>query len=87
MQRKPRRKVTVALPHELPQFADDAARQADIGRSRAIGHCLAAIARNDRRLTAEGYHFYAEESVEFAAISARAVAEAISTGVAGEGYG
>jgi len=46
----------------------------------SIGQALAeAQAREQARLAAEGYRFYAEESGEFADASAQAVAEVFTT--------
>lgn len=85
MQSVSTRRITVSLPQDLVDFADDLAHHADISRSQVIGKALAeARARRERRLAEEGYRFYASESIEFAQASALAVAEALPTYVIGE---
>lgn len=80
------RKITISLPQDLVDFADDVAHHSDISRSQVIGKALAeAKARSERRLAEEGYRYYAGESIEFAQASALAVAEAIAVYTIGEG--
>jgi metal-responsive CopG/Arc/MetJ family transcriptional regulator len=81
----PVRKITVSLPSELVDFADDQAAKNNTSRSSVISLILArAKALEEERLAAEGYQFYAQESAEFAGASASAVAEAIGGGKASE---
>ena len=71
------RKITISLPEELVQFADEQAKRTSTSRSRIIGHVLAeARERELRRLAAEGYQFYAKDNALFAEESANAVSEA-----------
>lgn len=73
------RKITVSLPSPLVEFADFLAKQSNTSRSQVIRQALAAAkAREEERLAAEGYRFYAAEATEFAAASGRATAEAIN---------
>jgi metal-responsive CopG/Arc/MetJ family transcriptional regulator len=70
------RKITVSLPSDLVDYADSRAGRDRLSRSQIIGQALAeAQAREQARLAAEGYRFYAGEAIEFAEASARAVAE------------
>jgi len=71
------RKVTISLPVDLLEFADQQAIQRGLSRSRLIAEALAELkAREEAQLAAEGYRFYAEEASDFAASSQGAVAEA-----------
>ena len=71
------RKVTISLPPELVAFADEQARTLHTNRSHVIGMALTAVKESEEaKLAAEGYRFYAGESVEFAEASTGAVAEA-----------
>ena len=71
------RKITIALPDELVDYADRRARRERTSRSQVIGLALGqARARERERLAAEGYRFYAGEAAEFADTAAAAVAEA-----------
>ena len=71
------RKVTVSLPPELLAFADDRARVLHTNRSHVISMALTAVKKSEEaRLAAEGYRFYAQESLEFAEASHQAVTEA-----------
>lgn len=80
------RKITVALPDELVEYADMQAQRGNTSRSQVIGLALAQARARDRvRLAAEGYRFYAGESAEFADASSAAVAEAWGDELAGEG--
>ncbi len=86
MQSNIMRKITISLPQDLVEFADSTATQADISRSKVISQVLAdARTRDETRLAEEGYRFYANEALEFAEASARAVAEAIVPYVTEEG--
>ena len=79
------RKITISLPGELVQFADQVARQAKTSRSQIISQLLAEERlREQEQLAAEGYRFYAQEAAEFAEASAVAAAEAWSVGFGGE---
>lgn len=72
-------KITISVPLDLVKFADQQAVQLKTSRSQIISQALAEIkAREEERLAAEGYQFYALEASEFAAASAQAVAEAIT---------
>ncbi|MBU0494148.1 MAG: ribbon-helix-helix domain-containing protein [Chloroflexi bacterium] len=71
------RKVTISLPADLVEFTDRQADRLAISRSRFITQALAQLrAKEEERLAAEGYRFYAQEASEFAVASAGAVAEA-----------
>lgn len=72
-------KVTISLPYELFEFANQRAKALNTSRSQVIAQALAA-ARADtvEELAAEGYRFYAEEASEFSEASGLAVAEAWS---------
>lgn len=73
-------KISISLPSDLVAFADWQASQANLSRSQIISKVLAeAKQREEERLAAEGYQFYAQEAAEFATASARAVAEAFTT--------
>jgi metal-responsive CopG/Arc/MetJ family transcriptional regulator len=79
-QRIPMRKITVSLPDELVEYADRQATRMSTSRSQVIGQALAHIKElEEEELAAEGYQFYADESDEFAAVSSKAVAEAVSS--------
>jgi metal-responsive CopG/Arc/MetJ family transcriptional regulator len=72
------RKITISLPSELVEFAEEQAARLKSTRSQVIGKTLAqAKAAEEENLAAEGYRYYAQESREFAEASAEAVAEAI----------
>ncbi|MBX3050677.1 MAG: hypothetical protein KF753_04325 [Caldilineaceae bacterium] len=73
------RKVTVSLPVNLLDFADQLAVRVKSNRSQVISQALAAVqAQEEERLAAEGYRFYANESVAFAEATASANAEAFT---------
>ena len=75
------RKVTISLPAELVHFADQRARELSASRSQVIGQALSASRRREEeRLAAEGYRYYAEEASDFAESSSRAVTEAWTEG-------
>ena len=77
------RKVTVSLPPELLAFADDRARVLHTNRSHVISMALTAVKESEEaKLAAEGYRFYAQESLEFAEASHQAVAEAWQDAIA-----
>ena len=68
------RKVTVSLPAELVDFADRQAIQHRSNRSKIISLALAEVkSRDEERLAAEGYRFYAQEAELFAASSTRTI--------------
>lgn len=71
-------KVTISLPRDLLEFADRQAELEDTSRSQLIGRILAQLkAKEEERLAAEGYQFYAQEASEFARASMPAVSEAL----------
>jgi metal-responsive CopG/Arc/MetJ family transcriptional regulator len=75
------RKITVSLPDDLVEFADQEAARLNISRSRLIARALARTkAEEEERLAAEGYLYYAEEASAFAEASAAAIAEAVDDG-------
>ena len=79
MQNQLTRKITVSLPQELVEFADQAATRTGASRSEVISRALAdAKAQSERQMAAEGYRYYAGSSVEFAETTANAVSEAIA---------
>lgn len=74
------REVTVSLPSELLNYADQRAKELNTSRSEIISSALAAIraaetAMGKEGVAAEGYQYYAEEASDFAHSSARMVAE------------
>jgi len=72
------RKITISLPEELVEFADQEAQRRSTSRSQLIGRALLQLKEcEEERRAAEGYGFYAQESSEFAAASAPAVKEAL----------
>ena len=79
------RKITVSLPSDLVDYADSRAGRDQMSRSQIIGQALAeAQARDQARLAAEGYRFYAGEAIEFAEASAGAVAETLEPYLSGD---
>ena len=61
------KRVTLSLPEELVAFTEGWANERGISRSQAIREALRVFKRAERdRLMAEGYRFYAEESVQMA---------------------
>ena len=75
------RKITISLPSELVEFAEEQAARLKSTRSQVIGRTLAkAKAAEEENLAAEGYRYYAQESTEFADSSAKAVKEAMEHG-------
>ena len=74
-------KITVSLPQELVEFADAVAATMRSSRSNVIAEALAAQReREEARLAAEGYRFYAQQASEFAAASLQAVSEVLGRG-------
>lgn len=65
------RKVTTTLPQHLLEFADCV----NTSHSQALA---VADVREQERIAAAGYRFYAGEAVEFANASSRLVAEVIA---------
>ena len=75
------RKITVSLPQELVEFADTVAVTMKISRSKVIADAIVAQReREEARLAAEGYRFYAQEASEFAAASLQVVSEVLGHG-------
>jgi metal-responsive CopG/Arc/MetJ family transcriptional regulator len=73
---KTMRKITISLPAELVDFADDHAKVLHTSRSQVIGMALTAVKnQSEAELAADGYRFYAQEASDFAAASANVVAE------------
>jgi hypothetical protein len=61
------RKVTVTVPEELLEFADEVAEERGESRSGVFAEALAALRVAEReRLLAEGYRFYADVDRELA---------------------
>jgi len=74
---EPMRRITVSLPQELVEFADERAGKLSVSRSKVIAMALSqAKSQSEEQLAAEGYRFYAGESAEFAAASEEGVAAA-----------
>lgn len=60
-------KLTISLPRDLIQVADEIASEKKISRSKVVSSCLRELA--DRRLQekmAEGYKMMAKEHLKFA---------------------
>jgi predicted transcriptional regulator len=75
------RKITISLPEELVEYADNRAQELNASRSQVIGMALSAVmTREEEKLAAEGYRFYAQEAGEFADAASRAMAEAWTDG-------
>ncbi len=73
------RKVTVSLPNDLVDYADQRAAQNQSSRSQIISQALAYIkSLEEEKLAAEGYQFYSQEAKDFAAASAKAVNDALN---------
>lgn len=78
---EPVRKITVSLPGDLVEFADEEAERLNSNRSGYIARVLAEVkAVKEEELAAEGYRFYASEALDFAEASAGAVSEALKHG-------
>jgi metal-responsive CopG/Arc/MetJ family transcriptional regulator len=74
-------KITISLPKELVQFTELEAVRLGLNRSQVISKALTqAKLMEEKRLAAEGYQFYSQESVEFAAASSNAVKEVLENG-------
>jgi predicted transcriptional regulator len=74
------RKITIALPGELVEYADRLARSRGASRSQVISQALARQQESEQaRLAAEGYQFYAGEATEFAEASLSAIGAAWHT--------
>ncbi len=72
------RKITVSLPQELVEFADTVAATMKMSRSKVIAEALAAQKeREEAKLAAEGYRYYAQEANSFASASLRASSEVL----------
>ena len=68
--------VTISLPKELVEYADQRAKELNTSRSEVIRDALSsARASETDELAAEGYRYYADEASEFAQASNHAVAE------------
>jgi predicted transcriptional regulator len=79
------RKITIALSGDLVEYADQQARRRRTSRSQVIGQALAqARAREQERLAAEGYRFYAGEAADFAAAALPAIRDAWEEPTPGE---
>ena len=83
------RKITISIPEELVRFTDDRARKLGASRSHVIGLALAeAKERDEQRLAAEGYRFYADEAHELDEPSSKSTtktsANVTSANVSGE---
>ena len=71
------RKITISIPDELVEYTDERARVQSVSRSQVISMALSETKmREEQKLAAEGYQFYADESSEFAQASGDAVSEA-----------
>lgn len=74
-------KITVSLPPELVRYAERRAAEMGRNRSQIIAEAIADLrAQEADELAREGYAFYASESEEFAAASAKAASEALERG-------
>ncbi len=72
------REITISLPGDLVDFADEEAARLETNRSAYIARALAEIkAAKEQQLAAEGYLYYAEEALRFAEESSGAVSEAL----------
>lgn len=82
------KKVTISMSGELLAFADQMAAKTGLTRSRFISSVLRDVReREEARLAAEGYRFFAAEAEEFATASGAAVAEAMPEGYDGDSQG
>jgi metal-responsive CopG/Arc/MetJ family transcriptional regulator len=78
LSRPPAPKITISLPADLLAYADAQAHHLKTSRSQFISQALAQLkVRDQERLAAEGYGFYAVEAVDFAEASIHAVAETL----------
>lgn len=72
-------KVTLSIPRDLLRYADRRAAALATSRSQVVGDALVELRRREEEeLAREGYAFFAQEAEEFAAMSAKAVSEALS---------
>lgn len=72
-------KLTISIPHDLVELADEIAREKKVSRSKVVSSCLEELAK--KRLQAkmeEGYKKMAEEHLEFAERSLLLANEVIS---------
>jgi metal-responsive CopG/Arc/MetJ family transcriptional regulator len=70
------REITVSLPDDLLNYADQRAKELNTSRSEVISDALSTIrASEDDRRAAEGYQYFAAEASDFANATARMVAE------------
>ena len=62
-----KQRVTVTLPDDVAEYADDVARRTGRSRSAVVAQAIKDLRRADiERLLAEGYQALAEESQRFA---------------------
>ncbi|NLD72113.1 MAG: ribbon-helix-helix protein, CopG family [Chloroflexi bacterium] len=72
------RKVTISLPADLVDYADEQAERMRTSRSEVITLALAERQAAEREaLAAEGYRFFAEEAAAYAEATASTISEAI----------
>lgn len=72
-------KVTLTLDRDLVALADAKAAERHTTRNRVLREILAEWRLREREeLAREGYEFYADEAREFAEVSSKATAEALS---------
>jgi metal-responsive CopG/Arc/MetJ family transcriptional regulator len=72
-------KVTLTLPLDLIQYADDRAAAVATNRSQVVGEALTELRRREEEEAArEGYAFFGRQSEEFASASAPAVSDALA---------
>lgn len=72
-------KVTVSVPHDLVEVADEVAHERNVSRSRVISACLEDLAAEHlRQRMAEGYKALAKDNLSFAEHSIRLVHEVLS---------
>jgi predicted transcriptional regulator len=72
-----KQRVTVTLPEDVAEYADDVARRTGRSRSAVVAHAIDNLRRADiERLLAEGYQAFAEESRHFAEEALPLAAEA-----------
>jgi len=69
-------KITISLPRNLVEYADQEARRVSLSRSEVISRALTQAQKARRNeLAARGYAFCSQESEEFAASVASAVSD------------
>ena len=72
-----KQRVTVTLPEDVAEYADDVARRTGRSRSAVVAHAIDNLRRADiERLLAEGYQALAEDSRHFAEEALPLAAEA-----------